>query len=98
MFVSQLSAPYRGGRPAFIHADLKSQSLELTLLDAWLERLRLLRLPLPLSEYSDVNDNCEKSQLDRSLSMMMKRRAPTPPNMPRLHSTCLLYTSDAADE
>ena len=63
---------------------LKSQSLELTLLDAWLDRLRLLRLPLPLSEYSEVKDSCEKSQLDRSLSMMMNRRAPIPPNMPRL--------------
>jgi len=46
---------------------LKSQSRELTLLDM----LRLLRLPLPLSEYSDVNDSCEKSPLDKSLSMMM---------------------------
>ena len=46
---------------------LKSQMRELTLLDA----LRLLRLPFPVSEYSEVKDNCEKSPLDKSLSMMM---------------------------
>ena len=54
---------------------LKSHSRELTLLDA----LRLLRLPFPVSEYSLVNDSCEKSPLDRSLSMIMKRLEPGRP-------------------
>jgi len=66
---------------------LKSQSLELTLLDARLDRLRLLRLPFPVSEYSEVKESCEKSQLDKSLSMIMNRRPPIPPNIPRLHHT-----------
>jgi hypothetical protein len=57
---------------------LKSHRRELTLLDARLDRLRLLRLPFPVNEYSEVNDSCEKSPLDRSLSMMMNRREPSP--------------------
>lgn len=60
-------------------AHLKSHSRELTLLDSRLERLRLLRLPFPVSECSDVNDSCEKSPLEKSLSMMMYRRDDAPP-------------------
>jgi len=50
-----------------ISGRLKSQMRELTLLDA----LRLLRLPFPVSEYSEVKESCEKSPLDKSLSIMM---------------------------
>ena len=82
-FVPFVNAMGDSNGTAAVADNLKSQSRELTLLDARLDRLRLDRLPPPLfpvpaSEYSDVK---EKSPLDRSLSIMMNRREPRWPRL-----------------